>query len=76
LDKTTGEALKDLGRMMQAWLDREDKKPKDLAKVLKISSYAVGQLVYGKKRSMPTLEYERVKALLVSFGISDFISPL
>ncbi len=64
LDKTTGEALIELGKMMQAWLEREDKKQKHLATALNISSYNVGQLLRGKKKSMPTLEYQRVKSLL------------
>jgi SNF2 family DNA or RNA helicase len=69
LDKTTGEELQELGRMMQAWLVREEKKQKHLAKALGISSYTIGQLLRGKKKSMPTLEYQRAKALLESFGI-------
>ncbi|MCP4701509.1 MAG: hypothetical protein GY862_32330 [Gammaproteobacteria bacterium] len=69
LDKTSGEELKELGRMMQAWLDREGKKQKHLAKAVQASSYTVGQLLRGKKKSMPTLEYERVRAMLISFGI-------
>ncbi len=68
LDKTTGEALVELGKMMQAWLEKEEKKQKHLATALNISSYSVGQLLRGKKKSMPTLEYQRVKALLESFA--------
>jgi SNF2 family DNA or RNA helicase len=69
LDKTTGEELQELGRMMQTWLDREGKKQKHLATAVQLSSYTVGQLLRGKKKSMPTLEYQRAKALLESFGI-------
>jgi predicted XRE-type DNA-binding protein len=53
---------------MQAWLEKEEKKQKHLATALNISSYSVGQLLRGKKKSMPTLEYQRVKALLESFA--------
>jgi SNF2 family DNA or RNA helicase len=68
LEKTTGEALLELGKMMRAWLEKEGKKQKQLATALNISSYTVSQLLRGKKKSMPTLEYQRVKALLESFA--------
>lgn len=71
LDKTSGEPLEELGRMMQAWLDREGKQRKHLAKAIEISSYTIGDLLRGKKKSMPTLEYQRARAVLESLGIKS-----
>jgi superfamily II DNA or RNA helicase len=64
LEKVKGAAVEELGRTMQAWLDRTGKKQKHLAALVGVSSYQVGRLLRGAVTSLPAQEAERIRRAL------------
>lgn len=62
--KIEGEALEQLVELMREWLNKTGKRQKDLAKLLGIGAWKVGDLLRGKARSLPRQEAERMEAIL------------